>query len=98
MFEQFCTAFNDADCVIVADIYAAGEDEIPSANKQALVDGLRAHGHRNVIELDKHEDLAGIIAEQASKDDIVICLGAGSISSWAKALPAELEALFAAKG
>lgn len=98
LFEQFCTAFNDADCVIVADIYAAGEDEIPSANKHALVDGLRAHGHRNVIELDKREDLAGIIAEQAGKDDIVICLGAGSISAWAKALPAELEALFAAKG
>ncbi|MBR4126007.1 MAG: UDP-N-acetylmuramate--L-alanine ligase [Alphaproteobacteria bacterium] len=90
LFEMFCTAFNDADCVIVADVYAAGEKEIPAANKEALVEGLRAHGHRHVIALNKREDLAGIIKQEASVGDIVICLGAGSISSWAKALPEEL--------
>ena len=87
---MFCTAFNDADCVIVADVYSAGEEEIPSANKEALAEGLRSHGHRHVITLNKREDLAGIIRQEASSGDIVICLGAGSISSWAKALPQEL--------
>ncbi|MBQ8346941.1 MAG: UDP-N-acetylmuramate--L-alanine ligase [Alphaproteobacteria bacterium] len=90
LFEMFCTAFNDADCVIVADVYSAGEEEIPSANKEALAEGLRSHGHRHVITLNKREDLAGIIRREASSGDIVICLGAGSISSWAKALPQEL--------
>ena len=91
LFEMFCTAFNDADCVIVADVYAAGEEEIPSANKEALVEGLRSHGHRHVIALNKREDLAAIIRQEAASGDFVICLGAGSISSWAKALPEELK-------
>ena len=90
LFEMFCTAFNDADCVIVADVYSAGEKEIPSANKEALAEGMRAHGHRHVIVLNKREDLADIIKNEASAGDIVVCLGAGSISSWAKALPQEL--------
>ena len=98
LFDMFCTAFNDADCVIVADVYAAGEPEIPSANKDALAEGLRAHGHRHVITLNKREDLADIIKTEASAGDIVICLGAGSISSWAKALPRELEQAFARDG
>ena len=98
LFDMFCTAFNDADCVIVADVYAAGEPEIPSANKDALAEGLRAHGHRHVITLNKREDLADIIKAEASAGDIVICLGAGSISSWAKALPRELEQAFARDG
>lgn len=91
LFEMFCTSFNDADCVIVCDVFSAGEEEIPSANKEALVEGLRAHGHRHVIALNKREDLAAIIKQEAQSGDIVICLGAGSISSWAKALPKELQ-------
>ena len=79
-------------------MYAAGEPEIPSANKDALAEGLRAHGHRHVITLNKREDLADIIKAEASAGDIVICLGAGSISSWAKALPRELEQAFARDG
>ncbi len=98
LFDMFCTAFNDADCVIVADVYAAGEPEIPSANKEALAEGLRAHGHRHVVVLNKREDLADIIKAEASAGDIVICLGAGSISSWAKALPRELEQAYARDG
>lgn len=98
LFDMFCTAFNDADCVIVADVYAAGEPEIPSANKEALAEGLRAHGHRHVVVLNKREDLADIIKAEASSGDIVICLGAGSISSWAKALPRELEQAYARDG
>lgn len=93
LFEMFCTAFNDADCVVVADVYSAGEEEIPSANKEALAEGLRSHGHRHVVTLNKREDLAGIIKREASSGDIVVCLGAGSISSWAKALPEELARL-----
>ena len=98
LFEMFCTSFNDADCVIVADVYSAGEEEIPEANKDALVEGLRTHGHRHVIALNKREDLADIIKQEASSGDIVICLGAGSISSWAKALPKELEQAYTNEG
>ena len=94
LFEMFCTAFNDADYVIVSDVYSAGEEEIPHANKDALIEGLRAHGHRHVIPLNRHEDLAGIIKEIACPNDIVICLGAGNISSWAKHLPKELAELY----
>lgn len=97
LFEMFCTSFNDADCVIVADVYSAGEEEIPSANREALVEGLRLHGHRHVISLQKHEDLAEIIKEEADPEDIVICLGAGSISKWAQSLPEELKKAFGQK-
>lgn len=94
LFEGFCTAFNDADCVIVADVYSAGEEEIPTANKNALVEGLQTHGHRHVVGLEKREDLVEIIKTEADPDDIVICLGAGSISGWAKSLPTELAEAF----
>lgn len=93
LFEMFCTCFNDADCVIVSDVYAAGEKPIPGALKQDIIEGLRAHGHRHVIDMESPEKLPSIIKETASSGDIVICLGAGTVSSWAYALPAELEKL-----
>ncbi len=98
LFEDFCTCFNDADTVIVADIFAAGEDPIPGVDQASYVEGLRIRGHRNVLSLDKPENLARLIRENTSSGDAVICLGAGSITAWANALPAELEALKATAG
>lgn len=97
LFSDFCKTFNDADTVIVADVYPAGEQPIEGVNRDALVEGLRAHGHRDVHALRDPKDLAGIIASLAQPGDFVICLGAGSISAWAYALPEELEGLLAKK-
>jgi UDP-N-acetylmuramate--alanine ligase len=97
LFAEFCKCFNDADIVIVADVYAAGEHPIENINRDALVEGLRAHGHRGVHPLPDHAALAPLIAELAAPDDYVICLGAGSISSWAHALPAEIEGILQKK-
>ena len=93
LFEQFCTCFNDADAVIVAPVYAAGEQVIPGAERDDLVAGLKSRGHRNAIALDKPEDLAGLVKGLAQPGDYVICLGAGNITQWAYALPGELDAL-----
>jgi len=93
LFEQFCTCFNDADAVIVAPVYPAGEAPIAGADRDALVQGLRAHGHKQAIPLAGPEKLAGLVKELAKPGDYVVCLGAGSITQWAYALPAELKAL-----
>ena len=93
LFEEFCTCFNDADEVLVADVYAAGEDPIEGIDRDALVAGLRAHGHRSVVSLEDPGDLAGIVNGLASSGDMVVCLGAGNITAWANDLPAELKRL-----
>jgi len=93
LFEQFSTCFNDADTVIVAPVYPAGEAPISGADRDALVQGLRAHGHRQAVALDGPHDLARMIKRLAQSGDIVVCLGAGNITQWAYALPAELAAL-----
>ncbi|MBV1696851.1 MAG: UDP-N-acetylmuramate--L-alanine ligase [Hyphomicrobiales bacterium] len=92
LFEQFCTCFNDADAVIVAPVYSAGEAPIPGIDRDTLVQGLRNHGHRHVVALDSPEKLAGLVAGMAHAGDYVVCLGAGSITQWAYALPGELAA------
>ena len=92
LFDQFCTCFNDADAVIVAQVYPAGEAPIEGVDRDALVQGLRTHGHRNVVALDGPEKLAPLVATLAQPGDYVVCLGAGSITQWAYALPAELAA------
>jgi UDP-N-acetylmuramate--alanine ligase len=97
LFEQFCTCFNDADIVLVADIYPAGETPIEGVDRDALVAGLRAHGHRHADPLNAPEDLAATIYDLAKPGDFVVCLGAGSITNWAQALPAELDAVAAAR-
>jgi UDP-N-acetylmuramate--alanine ligase len=93
LFDDFCTCFNDADIVLVADVYAAGEAPIAGVTRDALVAGLSAHGHRNVLALPQPEDLAPLVHDLAQAGDIVVCLGAGSITNWANALPADLAAL-----
>ena len=97
LFDEFCACFNDADVVIVADVYEAGEKPIEGASRDALVDGLRARGHRNVTALESPEALPALIAETAKPGDLVVCLGAGSITYWANALPEQLAALGADK-
>jgi UDP-N-acetylmuramate--alanine ligase len=93
LFNDFCSCFNDADTVVVADVYAAGEQPIEGASKDGLVEGLRRYGHRRVLPLDNPKALAGLIKGEASDGDLVVLLGAGDITSWAYALPGELEAL-----
>jgi UDP-N-acetylmuramate--alanine ligase len=92
LFEQFCTCFNDADTVIVADVYSAGEEPIKDIDRDHLIQGLRARGHRNVAALESSERLASMIRGIARPGDMVICLGAGNITQWAYALPGELQA------
>jgi UDP-N-acetylmuramate--alanine ligase len=96
LFEPFSTCFNDADAVIVAHVYAAGEQPIAGVDRDALVAGLRARGHRQVVPLDEPAQLAGIVRRLAKPGDYVVCLGAGNITQWAYALPGELAALGAA--
>jgi UDP-N-acetylmuramate--alanine ligase len=93
LFEEFCTCFNDADAVIVAEVYPAGEAPIEGIDRDHFVLGLRAHGHREVIPLPNAAALAGIVKGIAGRGDLVVCLGAGSITQWAYALPGELKAL-----
>jgi len=93
LFEEFCTCFNDADAVVVAEVYPAGETPIDGIDRDHFVLGLRAHGHREVVPLPKPADLAGIVKGLATRGDLVVCLGAGSITQWAYALPGELKAL-----
>jgi UDP-N-acetylmuramate--alanine ligase len=92
LFEQFCTCFNDADAVIIAHVYPAGEAPIEGADRDHLVAGVRARGHRNVTALDDSQQLAGLIKGIAKPGDYVVCLGAGNITQWAYALPNELAA------
>src|ERR1700726_2220332 len=93
LFEEFCTCFNDADAVVVAEVYPAGEAPIEGIDRDHFVLGLRAHGHREVIALQKSSDLAEVVKGLAGRGDLVVCLGAGNITQWAYALPGELTAL-----
>jgi len=92
LFESFCACFNDADTVIVAPVYPAGEQPIVGIDRDSLIAGLRARGHRHVLALEGAADLAGLVRGLAHPADYVVCLGAGSITQWAYALPGELAA------
>ncbi len=93
LFEEFCACFNDADTVVVADVYAAGETPVEGVDRDALIKGLQERGHRRVLPLAGPEALAATIRELARPGDLVVCLGAGNITAWAHALPGELAAL-----
>jgi len=92
LFEDFCTCFNDADVVAIAEVYAAGEDLIAGASRDDLVAGLIRYGHRHARAIVSEDDLERLVREQAKSGDIVVCLGAGTISTWAHGLPARLGA------
>jgi UDP-N-acetylmuramate--alanine ligase len=98
LFNDFCTCMNDAGTVIVADVYAAGEAPIAGVSRDALVEGLRARGHRSVVPLPGPEHLAEMVHAIARAGDFVICLGAGNITQWAATLPEELARLQAGAG
>jgi len=93
LFDQFCACFNDADTVFVAPVYAAGESPIEGIDRDHLVEGLRVRGHRDPRPLAGPEALPAEIAALAKPGDYVVCLGAGSISQWANALPGQLAEL-----
>ena len=93
LFTDFCSCFNEADEVLVADVYAAGETRIEGADKPALVAGLLDHGHKGAASLEGPKTLATEIAARTSTGDVVMCLGAGDITGWATALPTELDKL-----
>ncbi|MEO0569223.1 MAG: UDP-N-acetylmuramate--L-alanine ligase [Pseudomonadota bacterium] len=91
LFDEFCACFNDADVVAIAEVFAAGEEPIKGAGRDDLVEGLIRHGHRHARTLLGEDDLERIVREQARPGDMVVCLGAGSISAWANGLPARLK-------
>ena len=91
LFEEFCSCFNDADSVIVTDVFAAGEDKIDGFDRDGMAQGLKDRGHRDVYPLQNKDELAQLINKIAQSGDLVICLGAGSISSWANNLPQQLQ-------
>ena len=90
LFEEFCGAFHEADVAAIAEVYAAGEDPVPGAEREDLVAGLVRHGHRDARAVAGPEGLEALVREVARPGDMVVCLGAGTISGWARALPERL--------
>jgi UDP-N-acetylmuramate--alanine ligase len=93
LFEDFCSCFNEADVVGIAEVFAAGEEPIEGASRDDLVAGLIRHGHRHARAILGEDDLERLVREQARPGDMVVCLGAGTISAWANNLPARLMKL-----
>jgi UDP-N-acetylmuramate--alanine ligase len=93
LFEEFCSCFNKADIVVVADVYEAGERSIAGFDKVTLAEGIKRHGHNDVHILEDRAALAGLLAGLVRTGDYVVCMGAGDITTWAYALPGEIEAV-----
>ncbi len=93
LFDDFCRSFDDAGAVVVADVYPAGEHPIAGVDRDALVDGIRAHGHPSVHALPEPSELPVTLAPLLTAGDTVLCLGAGDITNWAADLPDRLEPL-----
>jgi UDP-N-acetylmuramate--alanine ligase len=91
LFDQFCTCLNLADTAIVAPVYPAGEAPIEGISHHALIDGLKRHGHKHVLELNGPDELAPLIASLAKPGGAIVMLGAGSITAWAAGLEAQLK-------
>lgn len=90
LFADFCVCFKDADVVGIANVYAAGEAPIAGASRDDLVAGIRTHGHPSVHAVGTEDDLEALVRAHAAPGDMVVCLGAGTISAWAQGLPARL--------
>ncbi len=86
LMAEFQAAFNDADAVYVAPVYAAGEAPIPGVDAEALALGLAGAGHRAARTVAGADDLAAVLAVEARPGDLVVCLGAGDITKWAAGL------------
>ena len=93
LMDDFASAFHDADAVIVADVYAAGEPPLEGVDRDALVERMRRYGHRRVLPLDGPAALPALVKAETQPGDLVVLLGAGDITTWAYALPSQLEAL-----
>lgn len=93
LFDEFCSCFNDADTVFVSPVFEAGETPIEGINRDTMVQGLHERGHKNAVALEGPEALPAAIADIAEPGDMVVCLGAGSITQWANALPDNLTKL-----
>ena len=93
LFDSFCACFDDADAVIVADVHAAGEAPIEGFDRDRLVAGLRARGHPRAVALPSPEALPATVRGLTRAGDLVVCLGAGSVTRWANALPGALRKL-----
>ena len=91
LFNEFCAAFSDADQIIIADIYSAGQAPIPGATQDDLIAGIKKTGHKNVIKLSDSGDLPALIKPEISAGDIVFFTGAGNITYWASALEEQLK-------
>ena len=90
LFDEFCACFDDADIVAISDVFTAGEAPLEGADRDSLVSGLTRHGHPDVRALDGEEDFVRMVRGTARHGDLVMCLGAGTISVWANALPTRL--------
>jgi len=86
LMDEFQNAFNDADVVFVTPVYPAGEERIEGVDSAALVEGLRAHGHRMVRTVDSLDELCRELRDLAAQGDMIICMGAGDITKWAAVL------------
>ncbi len=86
LMEEFQTAFNEADRVLVTPVYAAGEDPVPGVDADALVEGLKRRGHRFAATVADADALAAELAATVQADDMIVCLGAGDITKWAAGL------------
>ena len=86
LFEDFCSCFNDADVVGITDIFAAGECPIEGADRDGLIEGLKSRGHRNVMAVPDEAALTAFLHDKCEEGDMLICLGAGSISAWVQKL------------
>ena len=86
LFDDFCNCFNDADVVGITDIFAAGECPIEGADRDGLIEGLKSCGHSNVMAVPDEAALTAFLRDNCEEGDMLICLGAGSISAWAQKL------------
>jgi UDP-N-acetylmuramate--alanine ligase len=93
LMEDFQGAFNDADMVYVAPVYAAGEAPVEGVSSEVLVEGLKRRGHRSAATIADADALAQALAEVVKPGDMVVCLGAGDITKWAAGLAPAIEAL-----
>jgi len=97
LMSDFCTCFNDADVVMIADVYGAGEDPIKGAGKEDLAKGIVERGHKNAMVLPSREELGQFVSQYAEEGDYVVCLGAGDITHWAYDLPNQLDEIYKAQ-
>lgn len=91
LFNEFSACLDDADIVVVTPVYSAGEAPIPGIDRDELASGLRRHGHPHVLTVDDDQALVETIASVAEPGDVVVGLGAGTITDWINALPRNLE-------